>query len=106
MIQYHTQIPNATKVLSIYATPTVGASGALYGLIMAYAYLFPNTEFLLYFAIPVKAKWLALGLGLYALYSGWANNPGDSVAHFAHLGGMLFGFILIKIWQKNKTVFY
>ena len=96
----------ATFISNIYLTSTVGASGALYGLIMAYAILFPNTEFLLYFAIPVKAKWLALGLGVYALYSGWANNPGDSVAHFAHLGGMIFGFILLKIWQKNRTHFY
>lgn len=106
MVEYHTQVTNASQVINIYLTPTVGASGALYGLIMAYAILFPNTEFLLYFAIPVKAKWLALGLGAYALYSGWANNPGDNVAHFAHLGGMLFGYILLKIWQKNKTHFY
>ncbi len=106
MVEYHTQVPNAGLVVNTYLTPTVGASGALYGLIMAYAYLFPNTEFLLYFAIPVKAKWLALGLGLYALYSGWDNNPGDSVAHFAHLGGMLFGFIILKYWQKKRDLFY
>ena len=86
--------------------PVVGASGAVYGLLMAVALLFPNTEVLLYFAIPVKMKWLALGLGIIALYSGIQDNPGDSVAHFAHLGGMLFGFILIKIWQRNKSQFY
>lgn len=91
---------------SVYAIPTLGASGAIYGLIMAYAILFPNTEFLLYFAIPVKAKWLALGAGVYALYMGYQNAAGDSVAHFAHLGGMLFAFILIKIWQKNRNQFY
>ncbi|HIP37139.1 MAG TPA: rhomboid family intramembrane serine protease [Crocinitomix sp.] len=106
MIEYLPTVPNSKFVALIYVTPTVGASGALYGLIMAYAYLFPNTEFLLYFAIPVKAKWLALGLGVYALYSGWANNAGDSVAHFAHLGGMIFGFILLKFWQKKLTQFY
>jgi membrane associated rhomboid family serine protease len=90
----------------VYMIPTVGASGAIYGLIMAYAVLFPNTEFMLYFAIPVKAKWLALGAGLYALYQGYQNSAGDSVAHFAHLGGMLFAFILIKIWQKQRNQFY
>ena len=86
---------------------SVGASGAIYGLIMAFALLFPNTEFMLLFPpIPIKAKWLALLLGLYALYSGYQNAEGDSVAHFAHLGGMLFGFILIKIWQRDKANFY
>lgn len=91
----------------ILATPTVGASGAIYGLIAAFALLFPNTEFMLLFPpIPLKAKWLALGLVAIALYSGFQNNPTDSVAHFAHLGGMLFGFILVKIWQKDKKTFY
>lgn len=88
-------------------TPTVGASGAIYGLLMAFALLFPNTEFMLLFPpIPIKAKWMALLLGLYALYSGYQNAHGDSVAHFAHLGGMLFGFIMIKFWQRDKTDFY
>lgn len=87
--------------------PVVGASGAIYGLIMAFALLFPNTEFMLLFPpIPIKAKWFALLLGLYALYAGYRDTPGDSVAHFAHLGGMLFGFIMIKIWQRDKDRFY
>jgi len=93
-------------VWDIYRTPVVGASGAIYGLILAFGYLFPNAEFLLYFAIPVKAKWLAVGLGIYALYSGMQDAQGDSVAHFAHLGGMIFGFILINIWKKNSSKFY
>jgi len=85
----------------------VGASGAIYGLIMAFAYLFPNTEFMLMFPpIPIKAKWLALLLALYALYMGAQNSEGDSVAHYAHLGGMLFGFIMIRIWQRDKQNFY
>jgi len=56
--------------------------------------------------IPIKAKWLAIGLGGIALYSGIQNAQGDTVAHFAHLGGMLFGFILVKIWQRDQTRFY
>lgn len=88
-------------------TNVVGASGAIYGLLMAFALLFPNTEFMLLIPpIPIKAKWMALLLGLYALYSGYVNSPTDSVAHFAHLGGMLFGFIMIKIWQRDKSNFY
>ncbi len=87
--------------------PTVGASGAVYGIVAAFAMLFPNTELMLLFPpIPIKAKWLALGLAGLALYQGYVNNPGDSVAHFAHLGGMLFGFIMVKTWQKDSSKFY
>ncbi len=88
-------------------TPVLGASGAVYGLLMAFALLFPNTEFRLLFPpIPIKAKWLALILGGIAVYNGILQSEGDSVAHFAHLGGMLFGFIMIKIWQRNQNTFY
>jgi len=94
-------------VTKIYLSNSLGASGAVYGLLMAFALLFPNTEFMLLFPpIPIKAKWLALGLGVIALYSGIKNAQGDTVAHFAHLGGMLFGFILVKIWQKQRNNFY
>lgn len=94
------------KPWQILNKSVIGASGAVYGLLMAVALLFPNTEVYLYFAIPVKMKWLALGLGVFALFKGFQEAEGDSVAHFAHLGGMLFGFILIKIWQRNKSNFY
>jgi membrane associated rhomboid family serine protease len=88
--------------------PTVGASGAVFGLLLAFGMLFPNTElFLMFIPIPVKAKYFVIFYGLIELYQGFANNPTDNVAHFAHLGGMLFGFILIKIWNKtNRNSFY
>jgi len=87
--------------------PMVGASGAIYGLLMAIALLFPNTQFMLLFPpIPIKAKYLALILGGIALYSGFSDNPGDNVAHFAHLGGMIFAFALIRIWRKDRNQFY
>ena len=86
---------------------TVGASGAVFGILLAFGMLFPNTELMLLFPpIPIKAKWFVIGYGVLELYSGFANNPTDNVAHFAHLGGMLFGFILIKMWQKNRGTFY
>ncbi|MCC7332434.1 MAG: rhomboid family intramembrane serine protease [Flavobacteriales bacterium] len=86
---------------------TVGASGSVFGILLAFGMLFPNTELMLLFPpIPIKAKWFVLGYGAIELYSGMANNPGDNVAHFAHLGGMLFGFFLIKYWQKNSNHFY
>ena len=87
--------------------PMLGASGAIYGLLMAIGMMFPNTEFMLLFPpIPLKAKYLALGLGLIALFSGLNNAAGDNVAHFAHLGGMLFAFILLKFWQNKRGNFY
>jgi len=86
---------------------TVGASGAVFGILLAFGMLFPNTELMLLFPpIPIKAKWFVIGYGALELYSGFANNPMDNVAHFAHLGGMLFGFILIQYWKKDRGTFY
>ncbi len=82
--------------------PTVGASGAVFGVLLAFGMYFPNTPIYLYFAIPIKAKYFVIFYGLFELYSGFQNNPADNVAHFAHLGGMLFGFILIKLWNKKR----
>jgi membrane associated rhomboid family serine protease len=83
--------------------PTVGASGAVYGLLLAFGMLFPNTLlFMIFIPVPIKAKYFVMLYGLLELYQGISNNPGDNVAHFAHLGGMLFGFILIKYWNKTR----
>ena len=96
---------NSLRLTQLVSTPTVGASGAVFGILLAFGMLFPNTLLYLYFAIPVKAKYFVIGYGALELYSG-ISNPNDGVAHFAHLGGMLFGFILLKYWQKNNTQFY
>jgi membrane associated rhomboid family serine protease len=86
--------------------PTVGASGAVFGILLAFGMLFPNTQLMLLFPpIPIRAKYFVIGYGLIELYLGFAQ-PGSNVAHFAHLGGMLFGFILIKYWNKNSRHFY
>ncbi|MDP6909721.1 MAG: rhomboid family intramembrane serine protease [Flavobacteriales bacterium] len=85
--------------------PTVGASGAVFGLLLAFGMMFPNSQIYLYFLFPIKAKYFVILYGLFELYSGISNNPGDNVAHFAHLGGMIFGYILIKYWQKNRFRF-
>ena len=90
------------KLNLLINTPTVGASGAVFGILLAFGMLFPNTLLYIYFAIPVKAKYFVIAYGLLELYSGFRNNPADNVAHFAHLGGMLFGFLLLKYWQKNS----
>ncbi len=87
--------------------PMIGASGAVFGILFAFGFLFPNTElFLLFPPIPIKAKYLVTFYGLYELYSGMQRAPGDNVAHWAHLGGMLIAFILLKIWQKKSSNFY
>lgn len=92
---------------SLINTTTVGASGAVFGILLAFGMLFPNTRLMLIFPpIPIKAKYFVAGYGLIELIMGLSNNPADNVAHFAHLGGMLFGYILIKWWGKNSTNFY
>lgn len=88
---------------AIVNVSTVGASGAVFGLLMAFGMLFPNSYIYLFFAIPVKAKWFVLGYGALELFSGIRNSSGDNVAHFAHLGGMIFGYILIQYWRRKGT---
>lgn len=89
--------------------PLVGASGAIFGLLAAFAWLFPNTELMLLFPpIPIKAKWFVLmygGLEIYLGYQAFGSQAGG-IAHFAHIGGALIGLIMLLIWQKNKTKFY
>lgn len=86
----------------------VGASGAVMGILAAFAYLFPNTElYIMFIPVPVKAKWAVIGLAAIDLFGGVANFSGDNIAHFAHLGGALTGFILVFIWNKtNRRTFY
>jgi len=103
---YNTENSNSLKLTQLVITPTVGASGAVFGILLAFGMLFPNTLLYIYFAIPIKAKYFVIVYGLLELYLGLSNNPADNIAHFAHLGGMLFGFLLLKYWQKNNTQFY
>jgi membrane associated rhomboid family serine protease len=86
--------------------PTVGASGAVMGVFAACAYLFPNTEmYIMFIPVPVRLKWVAVAYILIDLFG--AFNPGSGIAHFAHLGGALTGFIIVLFWQKrNKRRFY
>jgi membrane associated rhomboid family serine protease len=81
--------------------PVVGASGAVFGLLLAFGMLFPEQIIYLYFAIPIKAKYFVILYGLIELFTGIYNSSADNVAHFAHLGGMLFGFGLIKYWKQK-----
>src|SRR3569623_736980 len=89
------------------ALPTLGASGIIFGIFMAFAMLFPNTElFLFLIPFPIKAKYVIAIYGVYELYAGIRDNPTDNVAHFAHLGGILFAYLLIKWWKKRNYYEY
>lgn len=91
----------------IFDEATVGASGAVFGILFAFGYLFPNTLLYIYFLVPIKAKYVVGAYALFELFAGFRNSAGDNVAHFAHLGGMLVAFILLKIWNKtNRSHFY
>ena len=80
---------------------TIGASGAVYGILLAFGMIFPNERlFIIPFPFPIKAKWLIVGYIAIELFSA-LSGPGDGVAHMAHLGGMLFGFLLIRYWQRH-----
>ncbi|MGN6437485.1 MAG: rhomboid family intramembrane serine protease [Agriterribacter sp.] len=88
-------------------TATLGASGSVFGCLAAFGYLFPNSLIYLYFFIPIKAKWFVLFYGAAELYLGVKNSAGDNVAHWAHLGGALIGFLLVLYWNKtNRRTFY
>jgi membrane associated rhomboid family serine protease len=78
--------------------PTIGASGGVYGVLLAFGMMFPNQPIYLYFLFPIKAKWLVVGLGAFELYTGISGTQAG-VANFAHLGGMVFGFFLIQYWR-------
>lgn len=89
------------------AAPAVGASGAIMGVFVAFAYLFPNTELMIIpIPIPIKAKWLVLAYIAFDLFGGFGG-VGTGIAHFAHLGGALTGFIIVMIWNKtNRKTLY
>ena len=95
VLEYKKEFLNAPVV--------VGASGSVYGLLLAFGMMFPNSMIYMYFFFPIKAKYFVIVYGLIELFG--AVNPGqnDNIAHYAHLGGMLFGFILIRIWNRKRN---
>lgn len=91
------------KQLFLNMPITVGASGAVFGLLLAFGWIFPEQElYLMFIPIPIKAKYFVFFYGVAELFLGVAQFSGDSIAHFAHLGGMLFGAILILYWKKKR----
>ena len=97
--QYLSTTPASDTKWALIDSGMVGASGAIFGVLFAFAYMFPNVIFYFGFFLPIKAKYFVAIYAAIELFSGLRPSVGDNVAHFAHLGGMLFGFILLKIWQ-------
>jgi len=95
---------NALYAFIIDNSNTIGASGAVFGILLAYGMLFPDNRILLFFAIPMKAKYFVILYGAMELYLGIKGSTGDNVAHFAHLGGLLFGIIMILYWRRKRVI--
>jgi len=90
----------------IYLTPMVGASGAIFGVLVAFAMLYPNLEmYIMFIPVPVKAKYIIPVYIVIELFLGVSRFEGDSVAHFAHLGGALIGYILVKLWRRKGNYY-
>ncbi len=101
---YNFTDPDASKLNAFVNTPMVGASGAIYGVLLAFGFLFPNVPIYIFFIpIPIKAKYLIIGYFVLELFYGIGGSA-DGVAHFAHVGGMVLGFLLLLYW-KRKGVF-
>lgn len=93
--------PDIQKLNAFVNTPMVGASGAIYGVLLAFGFLFPNVPIFIFFIpVPIKAKWLIIGYFVLELLYG-VGGTADGVAHFAHIGGMVFGFLLLLYWKRR-----
>lgn len=106
MRQTMTHDGNSTVIeyLRKYFIPTVGASGAVFGVLLAFGMMFPNQIIYLYLAIPIKAKYFVILYGAIELYSGISADQDSNIAHFAHLGGMLFGYLLLRYWKSTGSL--
>ncbi len=90
----------------IDSSVTIGASGALFGVLVAFGVIYSEVQlFIMFIPIPIKAKYAIIGYVVIELFSGFSNSTGDNVAHFAHLGGALFGFLLVMYWRKRGRIY-
>lgn len=99
------QIGNLQKALTLINIPTIGASGAIYGILLAFGFIFPRRPiYLLFIPVPIQARWMVIGYGAIELLQAMNNNAGDNVAHLAHLGGMIFGLGMLLWWRHKKVI--
>jgi membrane associated rhomboid family serine protease len=106
-VLYSVDVLQQYKATVISGYNVIGASGAVFGILLAFGMMFPNTLIYIYFAIPIKAKWFVIIYGALELFQG-IRGSGSNIAHLAHIGGMVFGFVLIKLWNRrtNSPNFY
>lgn len=97
--------PDMARLNVLINIPTLGASGAVYGILLAFGFMFPRQPiYLLFVPVPIQARWMVLGYGVIELLQAMNNNPTDNVAHLAHLGGMIFGLLMLLYWRKKNTI--
>lgn len=95
-------VPEMARLNALINIPTLGASGAVYGILLAFGFLYPRQPiFLMFIPIPIQARWMVLGYGVIELLQAMNNNPSDNVAHLAHLGGMIFGLLILLYWRRK-----
>lgn len=105
-IEYSMADPGSLYAMQLADASTIGASGAVFGILLAFGMMRPNATIMLLFPpIPLKAKWFVIFYGLFELFAGVAGT-GGGVAHFAHLGGMLWGFLLLIYWKRKGQIYY
>lgn len=95
-------LPVFLNIYSLINTPVIGASGAIFGILLAFGFIYPKAPLYLFFIpVPIQARWFVIGYAVIELLQGVSNRVGDNVAHFAHLGGMVFGLIILLYWKKK-----
>lgn len=99
---YGGYMPQISEIIGLINGTTIGASGAVFGVLLAMGLLYPNmTMYIMFIPYPIKAKWMVIGYGVIELFLG-IGGPADGIAHFAHLGGMVFGFLMLWYWRKQS----
>lgn len=97
-----TGFDSINSIWSLINTPVIGASGAIFGILLAFGFMYPKAPLYLFFIpVPIQARWFVIGYAVIELLQGASNRVGDNVAHFAHLGGMIFGLIILLYWKKK-----
>lgn len=93
------------KIWMLENIPTLGASGAIYGILLAFGFLYPRQPiYLMFVPVPIQARWMVIGYGVIELLQTLNNNPSDNVAHLAHLGGMIFGLLMLLYWRHKRII--
>lgn len=98
-------LPAVGELNALINIPVIGASGAIFGVLLAFGFMFPRQPlYMMFIPVPIQARWFVLGYAAIELLQGISNNSGDNVAHFAHLGGMVVGLLILLYWKKKGVI--